>query len=382
VNPNQAPGAVRPLGEIAALFLRLGILGFGGPPAHIALMEGEVVRRGWLDRQHFLDALAATNLIPGPNSTEMAIHLGYLRGGRLGGLVAGLTFIAPAFALMLALSWAYFELRGVPQVGAVLAGLKPAALAIIVVTAGRLARTAVTDLPRLAFFGLGLVATIWLPAWQVLALLVAGLAGYWRYRPRGAGGGGVATLLAVSAPAAPAGTLLPLALVFLKAGALLFGGGYVLIPLVQAEVVDGYGWLSRQAFLDGIALGQSTPGPIVITATFVGYAAAGWAGAVVATVAVFAPAFAYVLFGTGPFLDRLRARADARAFLSGVNAAVAGAIVAAGLLLAPAALESPLAWLLFGLALLALLRTRLSSVWVLVAAAALALGAQALSRSG
>ncbi|MDE2992613.1 MAG: chromate transporter, partial [Chloroflexota bacterium] len=174
------------LAEVAGLFFKLGVIGFGGPTAHIALMEDEAVRRRkWLDRQHFLDALAATNLIPGPNSTEMAIHLGYLRAGRLGGIISGLAFILPAFVMLLALSWAYRSYGTIPEVGAVFAGLKPVVVAIIVIAAYRLAVTGITDW-RLLLIGLAFMAlTLAFRGGELVALLAAGLLGIWLYGPPG-----------------------------------------------------------------------------------------------------------------------------------------------------------------------------------------------------
>ena len=333
-------GALR---EIARLFLRLGVVGFGGPAAHIALMEDAVVhRRKWVKRQHFLDALSVTNMVPGPNSTELAIHVGYLRAGVLGGLVSGTCFILPAFLLMLALSWAYFEFGSVPQVVWLFYGVKPAIIAIIAAT----------------------------------ALIVAGLLGIALYSERsfrfpGAGllAGAYAATPMISIAGLP--TLLALAWVFLKASALLFGGGFVIIPLIEHEVVSVYGWLSAQQFIDGVAIGQATPGPIVITAAFVGYAAAGLAGAAVATAAIFLPAFVIVLAGTGPYLERIRGSEMARAFLKGTNAAVIGTILGAGILLmGSAVVDLPTALILIAAAI-ALVRFGLSTIPLIASAAAI-----------
>ena len=253
------------------------MIGFGGPAAHIALMEDAVVhRRKWVKRQHFLDALSVTNMVPGPNSSELAIHVGYLRAGVLGGLVSGICFILPAFLLMLALSWAYFEFGSVPQVVWLFYGVKPAIIAIIAATAYRLYKPAITDWPQRVLASAALVITVVAPALAVAALIVAGLIGIAIYSKASfkLPGAGVLAGAYVAAPmisVASLSTLLALAWVFLKAGALLFGGGFVIIPLIEHEVVDVYGWLSAQQFIDGVAIGQATPGPIVITAAFVGY---------------------------------------------------------------------------------------------------------------
>ncbi len=363
-----------PLREVAALFLKLGVIGFGGPTAHIAMMEEEVVRRRrWLSREHFLDALAVTNMVPGPNSTEMAIHLGYLRAGVLGGVVAGLCFIGPAFLLMLVLSWAYVQYGTLPAVGALFWGVKPVVVAIIIAAAYRLARNALTSPWLIALAALAGLGAALQPGSEVWLLLGAGLLGYlltgWRPGLRLAVPLAAPLALAVAAPS----PLLALAWVCFKTGAFLFGGGYVMIPLMEPEVVNTYGWLTHQQFLDGIALGQSTPGPIVITATFVGYLTAGLAGAVVATVAIFLPAFVIVLAGTGPFTRRLRHWQPAQRFLKGVNAAVVGTIVAASLPLARAALVDPLSVILGLGALVALVRFRVDTLPLIVGGAALGL---------
>lgn len=370
--PTETAAASR-LGEAIRLFAKLGVIGFGGPTAHIALMEEEAVRRrGWLPRQHFLDALAVTNLVPGPNSTEMAIHLGYLRAKAAGAVASGLVFILPAFLLMLLLSWAYFEYGSTPRVGALFYGVKPIVIAIIAATIWRTGRAAVTDAKLVALFGAGLATTLLLPVWEPLVLLAAGVAGVALYaQPLALGR--YLPALALLTPVAPllawqGDTLLDLALLFLRTGGLLFGGGYVMIPLIEHEVVEGFGWLTRKEFLDGVALGQSTPGPIVITATFVGYKAAGLAGAAVATAAIFLPAFVFAV-AVARFVQAARRWEAARAFLKGVGAAVVGAILAAAVSLGRTALVDPLTWLLAAAALLALVRFRMEVTYLLATGA-------------
>jgi chromate transporter len=324
---------------VLRLFLKLGIVGFGGPTAHIAMMEDEVVRnRDWLPRQHFVDALAATNLIPGPNSTEMAIHIGYRRAGVIGGIVAGVAFILPAFLMMLVLSWAYFRWSNVAGVADVFDGVKPAVIGVLAVTLWRLLRSSVKDAPQLAILiAAGAMAYVF-AGWEPLILIAAGLAGVVLYaRPRAYPKLPLLSLapwpllalplLAAAALSWHPGRLLDLALVFLRAGGLLFGGGYVLIPLIRGDVTSRFAWLTDKQFLDGVALGQMTPGPITITATFVGYGAAGFPGAIVATVAVFLPSFVFAIL-TGRFLEAIRSWTPAAAFLRGVAPAVVGAIAA------------------------------------------------------
>ncbi|MEX2237906.1 MAG: chromate efflux transporter [Dehalococcoidia bacterium] len=359
--------------ETALFFLGLGVIGFGGPQAHIALMQERAVRRrGWLSDEEFRSALAVTSLIPGPNSTEMAIHVGWLRNRRAGGLLAGVAFILPAFLLMLALSWAYFRYDNVGWIEDFFYGVKPVVPGIVAVTAWRLTRGALSDRPLIAIALLAFTATLLFPLGEPLYLVAAGVAGITLYTS--SGGSRALALLPFSAPPlllASAATYGKLAWVFFKAGALLFGGGYVMIPLIQGDVVDTYGWLSEEEFLDGIALGQSTPGPIVITATFVGYAAAGWWGAVLATVVIFLPSFLFVLFGTGPFLQRFRDSERLRAFLKGAGAAVVGALFAAAvLLLRDAVIDVPTA--LLAAAGIALLLSGRVQMVLLIAAAGLA----------
>ena len=300
----DAPEPASRLREVLGYFGTLGVIGFGGPVAHVAMMERSAVHeRGWITRQRFLDALAATNLIPGPNSTEMAIHLGYLRAGVAGAVGSGLSFILPAFFMMLGLSWAYFRYETSPAVGDFFYGIKPAVVALILVTAYRLFLTGVGaprsfvartgDWRLLAIFAVGLGLSLAYPGLEVAVLLAAGLTGLLIYGPQlraPTASLAFVPLLAVPLLAWHPGVLLDLGWLCLRTGGLLFGGGYVTIPLIEGPVVDHFGWLTREQFLAGVALGQSTPGPIVITATFVGYGAAGLSGAVVATVAIFTPA--------------------------------------------------------------------------------------------
>jgi chromate transporter len=370
--PPPAGNAAARTWELLALFLKLGVIGFGGPAAHVALMEDEtVVRRGWLDRKHFVDALATTNLVPGPNSTEMAIHLGFIRAGVPGAIVAGLAFIMPAFVLMLGLSWAYFEYGAETETEALFYGLKPVVLAIIVGAVWRLARTSVTGAPHALLFAGAFVIVLLAPGFEVLVLLGAGLIGV-ALLPRLPGGRANVLVLPLIAVLAVTtrwdDTLIDVGLLFLRTGGLLFGGGYVMIPLIEHDVVERFEWLTKEQFLDGVALGQSTPGPIVITSTFVGYGAAGWSGAVVATVAVFAPSFVFAVI-VARFTDRLRAWKLGRDFLAGVGAAVAGAILATAALLAGDALDDVLTWAIAIVALAVLTLTRTQAIYLLAAGA-------------
>lgn len=331
------------LAEIAAVFLRISAVGFGGPNAHLAIMHDELVeRRGWLSEERFVSVVGITNLLPGPNSSEVAIHLGYLRGGRPGGLVAGIAFGIPSFLAVVLLSWLYFAGSDLPLRAGVSAGLQPAVVAVLAVALWRL-RGVVTEtelsLGASTSLAIGaLVLTLAFPGWEPLVLLGAGLIALTlaRLAP------GLAELSTPILAAVMGVAALPaLAWVFLKTGALLFGGGYVLVPLLQPEVV-GRGWLSEGQFLDGIAIGQVTPGPIVMTAAFVGYAVAGLGGAAVAAVAIYLPSFLAVLGLSGPLLDRALESRPLRVFVAGVTAAAFGAIAAAGYILGRQALTGPI----------------------------------------
>jgi chromate transporter len=359
--------------EVARYFLRLGALGFGGPNAHIAAMHEDLVeRRGWLDQRHFLDVVGITNLIPGPNSSEIAIHIGYLRAGVPGGLVAGLSFLLPAFFMLLVISWAYFGTSGFDAREDLLAGIQPVALAAIVVALWRLRdgwwggwRKPVLALAALGF-------TLAFPRLSPLVLLAAGLGSVLAARPWAGG----AAIIPVVLAAIPGASLGALAWLFLRTGLLLFGGGLVLVPLLAPEVV-GRGWLTESQFLDGIALGQATPGPIVLTSVFVGYGVQGVAGAIVATAAIYLPSFVAVLAGTGPFLRRVRGRPAVAAFVEGVTAAAMGASLAAAILLAPAALDAAFPVAVFVLAVVAML-LRVPVVLAVAGGAALGLAGGAL----
>jgi chromate transporter len=362
------------LWTIARTFLRLGIVGFGGPAAHIAMMQEEFVeRRGWIDRDRFADALGVTGLIPGPNSSELAIHIGYTMAGQPGALIAGVCFALPAVVLMTLLSAAYFRAGRFSIRADLFAGLQAVVIAVIAVTLWRL-RSAVRTLLLLAVAAAVAILTVFLPALEPIWLLAAGALALgvwagkrWR-RARGEVSAGTASFLPVLVGVATGAAALPaLAWVFLKTGALLFGGGYVLIPLLQPEVV-ARGWLTESQFLDGIALGQATPGPIVTASAFVGYAVAGLSGAIVATVAIYLPSFVIVMAGTGPFLRSFRDRPAVRAFVGGVTAAALGAVAGAGVTLGRVGLNSPLKAAIGIAAFVALLRR--VPIWVVLPAAA------------
>lgn len=360
---------------VAGLFLKLGAISFGGPAAHIALMEQEVVRkRAWLDREHFLDLLAATNLVPGPNATEMAIHIGYVHAGWPGLIVGGAAFILPAFLISLALSWIYGRFGALSEGQALFYGINPVVMAIILVATYRLGRTALRDRVSVVLSVVALGAAL-LDVDEVLILLGAGVAGvlvdaapdWWA---RGASAawilpfvprlGAVATRTAWLDD-----RLVALGLFFLKVGSVLFGSGMVLFAFIQQDVVARFGWLSQQQLIDAIAVGQMTPGPVLSSATFIGYLVSGWPGAVVATASVFAPSFVIVSL-VGPLIPRMRKSPIAQAFLKGVNAAVVALILSVSLSLFRSAITDGWTVLIMAMGLLALLRYRVDTFWLVL----------------
>ena len=358
------------LGEIAALFLRLGFTAFGGPAAHVALMEEEVVRRRrWLTAEAFLDRVGVTSLIPGPNSTELAMLVGYERAGVRGLVIAGLCFIVPAAAITLGFAWAYVAYGGLPEVAGVLYGLKPVVIAIVVAALWSLAQT-VARTPTAAALVLGAaIANLWLGE-ELGVLVVTGLvsAALARRAPWHAGVAAAAATAPVATTGATAFGLLPLFLFFLEVGAVLFGSGYVLVAFLRGELVVERGWLGEAELLDAVAIGQVTPGPVFTTATFIGYLLGGTAGAAVATVGIFLPAFVFVAV-SGPLVARIRGSSTAAAFLDGVNAA---AVALMGVVVARLALvaivDLPTALLAIGGAFV-LVVTGVSSIWLLAAGA-------------
>ncbi len=345
------------LKELAKLFFKLGVIGFGGPNAHIAMMEDEVVKtRQWLSREQFLDLLGATNLIPGPNSTEMAIHIGYLYAGWLGLIVAGVGFILPAVLITIGFAWVYVAFGAIPQVAFLLYGIKPAVLAVILDALWRLGKKAVKT-RKLLVIAIAVALLVWLTQVnEIIALLLGGLLGMiWLQFPDQGDSSdeqanlliaGIAIATASKATAAIVVTsqvsLWKLGWAFLKIGSILFGGGYVLLSFVQGELVEGYGWLTQQQLLDAIAVGQFTPGPILSTATFIGYVIAGVPGAIVATIGIFLPSFVWVVV-LNPLVPYLRRSKWSSAFLDAVNVSALALMVVVTLQLAISTLGRPTA---------------------------------------
>jgi chromate transporter len=375
---NPPPGRT-PLRELALLFLRLGSTAFGGPAAHVAMMEDEVVRRrGWLTREEFLDLLGATNLIPGPNSTEMAIHVGHRRAGLPGLVVAGACFIVPAAAIVTAIAWAYVRFGALPATGALLRGVKPVVVAIVAQALWGFARVAVRGPGRAAVAAAAALAAA-LGANELAILVAAGAAvaafrAGARARPAAPAllpPGGWLPALGLAAAGAPVATS-QLFLVFLKIGSVLYGSGYVLLAFLRTDLVHRLGWLTEAQLLDAVAVGQVTPGPLSTTATFVGFVLAGLPGAAAAPVGIFLPAFVFVAL-SGPLVPRLRRSAVAGAFLDGVNLASLALMAVVTAQLARAAIAGLPTALLAAASGVLLVRFRVGSSWLVLGGAALGL---------
>lgn len=339
--------------EVAAVFLKLGILGFGGPAAHLALMEEEIVtKRKWLDREHFLDLAGLTNLIPGPNSTELAIHLGYVRAGWRGLLAGGICFLVPAIVITILFAIGYGALADVELFTY---GLKPAVIAVIIAAAWRLGCTAVKGAPH-ALLGAAVAVAVLMGAGVLTALAAGAVLG--------------TLVLARPRPgtAREAVSLTVLGLLFLKVGSVLYGSGYVLVAFLERDFVVRHGWMTQPELLDAIAVGQFTPGPVLSTAAFIGYRLAGGWGAVVATVAIFTPSFVFVAL-LGPWVKRLRASPWAASFLDAVKVAAVALLVAVLMRLVRATLVDWPTWSIAVVATVAALRFRVGAIWLLAAGA-------------
>jgi len=390
------------LKELALFFLRLGVTAFGGPAAHIAIMEDELVRRRkWLSREKFLDLLGASSLIPGPSSSELAIHIGYLRAGWAGLLVGGTCFIFPAAILVGIIAWAYVRFGHLPAVAALLYGVKPVVIAVILQALWGLGRTAVKSWVLAIAGALGVALSF--AKVNVLLILfgtgavLAGIHALSRNRPGNRKAAGVLTLVSGLRGARPvlarifpwAGAtgvaavipgMWPLFLVFLRIGSIVFGSGYVLLAFLRADLVVHRAWVTDAQLVDAVAIGQVTPGPVFTTATFLGYLLRGPAGALVATVGIFLPAFILVAV-SGPLIPLLRRSATAGAFLDGVNVASLALMAAVSYQLGRSAIVD---WLTIGLAMASavlLLRFRINSAWLVLGGAVLGIAAR-LVRGG
>lgn len=391
-NFNSAQASLgKRLWQLAATFLKLGAIAFGGPQAEIAVQHAEVVsQRQWLTQAQFTEGIAICELLPGPAATQVAIYIGYVRAKQLGALVAGIAFILPAFLLVLFLSWAYFRFQQLPQISALFLGVSPVVIALIVDFCWQLARTTLQTRLQQAIAIAVFVCSL-LHVNPLTLLLLAGLVGSWQYgvdlphRPNQLRSIGLplAGLLASSSAIAQAdvwGTeriraiFWPLTLFFLKVGGLVYGGGLVIVPLMEAEVVRQQ-WLAPGEFLVAVAIGQLSPGPVTLTAAVIGYKVAGVLGAIVATVAIFLPSFAFIML-VAPWLLKLRETRWLQGFLQGITPAVLGAIAATTIPLARHALIQPTVSLsiasvgIGAIALVALLHYK-TPPWLLVPGGAL-----------
>jgi chromate transporter len=354
------------LREIAKEFLRLGFVAYGGPAAHIAMMEERLVRRrSWVSSERFLDLVGAVNLLPGPSSTELAIYLGEIRGGLAGLILAGACFILPAALLVVAMAWAYGKFGAIPQVSGLLFGMKPVVVALIAQAVWNLARTALKN-SWLALLACAVVLFVLLGVNILLVLIGAGL--LWMLIRAGrnlvnsdAAGAGIFGLF--SATACASAGMLPVFLYFLKIGVVLFGSGYVLLAVLRADLVVKLHWLKDAQLLDAIAVSQATPGPFFTVATFIGYLLGGWRGAGLATVGMFLPAFVYVAI-TASFLPQLRKSTLASAFLDGVNAAAVALMAFVGWQFARATLVNVPAVLMAVVSVLLVFRFKVNSAWL------------------
>lgn len=387
------------LGSIFGLFFRLGLTAFGGPAAHIAILEDEVVtRRRWMERQHFVDLIGATSLLPGPNSTEMVLHAGFERRGIGGLLAAGLGFLLPAAGMTCGLAALYVAFGSLPRIEPFLAGVKPVVVVLIGLALYRLGPKAIGGW-KTAVIAAATAAAVVAGVSEVVAILAGGLLGMLWLRftapPPAAAAAlappalgplelagasasplpAAATAAGATGAAAAAGAaglasvpLWKLGLIFLKVGAVLYGSGYVLFAFLEGELVQARGWLTEDQLLDAIAVGQLTPGPVLTTATFVGYLLAGLPGAGVATLGIFLPAFVLIPL-VNPVIPKLRRSPWASAFLDAVNAASIALMAVVTVELAAASLRTPLAWAIAAAAALAALRFKVGAPWLVLGGA-------------
>ncbi len=362
------------LAEVAAVFLKLGTIAFGGPAAHIAMMNEEIVqKRKWVNQETFLDLLGATNLIPGPNSTELAIHLGYRRAGWPGLIVAGVCFIVPAMLIVLAFAILYSRFGKLPEMSALLYGIKPVIIAVVVQALWMLSRTAVkgsvtavvgTAVLVAAFFGINEILLLALAGITVLLvqqrhMLRSKLFSLVPAAPL------YVAWTATKVPTADSASLGKLFWLFLKIGSVLYGSGYVLLAFLQAEFVERWHAITPNQLLDAVAVGQFTPGPVFTTATFIGYLIAGTPGAILATIGIFLPAFVFVAL-VNPWVDRLRKSALAGSFLDGVNVA---SLAMMALVTGQLGLSAVVDWftaLLTIVSLVLVFRFKINSAWLVL----------------
>ena len=367
--------------SLASVFLKLGVIGFGGPAAHIAMMEAEIVTdRQWLERSQFLDLLGATNLIPGPNSTEMAIHVGYIYGGVWGLMVAGICFLFPAIIMTTILAIIYTQFGSLPQIAPLLFGIKPAVIVVIISALYRLGKKAIKQRKFWLIFLLVIILNL-LGLNEIFSLLLGGLFGMVGLILIESKANTIPLLVffisnniaQATNQSKPTPSLWQLGLFFLKIGSILFGSGYVLIAFLEGELVNQYGWLTQQQLLDAIAIGQFTPGPLLSTATFIGYVILGMPGAIVATLGICLPSF-FIVLAVNPIIPKLRRSKWTAAFLDAVNVSAVAIMVVVTLNLLYQILwvptdGLPVNWeaiLIIILAGFALFKYKLNAAWVVL----------------
>ncbi|PEN13899.1 chromate transporter [Longibacter salinarum] len=367
--------------ELARLFFKLGVIAFGGPAAHIAMMEDEIVkRRGWMSRQHFLDLIGATNLIPGPNSTEMTMHVGFERRGWPGLFTTGACFIFPAAVLTGTLAWLYVQYGQLPNVEPFLIGIKPAVLAVIVGALWRLGDSALKSW-KLVPIAIGVAALLVLGVGEIWSLLAGGvigmlaLVGVNRLSTSRASWFLLVSPVPLLSSESTSPTLTNVFLFFLKVGAILYGSGYVLVAFLEGSVVGEYGWMTQQQLLDAIAAGQFTPGPVLTTSTFIGFVVMAeqglqmsLAGAAVATLGIFLPSFIFVAL-LNPIVPRLRDSIWSASFMDAVNVSAVALMAVVSAELGLATLTSLPNAIVFLLAMIAVFALRLSSLYIVLGGA-------------
>jgi len=387
LSPRQQRQRLR---ELATVFLRLGLIAFGGPAAHIAMMDDEVVKRHrWMSREKLLDLIGVTNLLPGPNSTELAIHIGYERGGWRGLLIAGSCFILPAMLIVWALAAIYARYQTLPQLQWLLYGIKPVIIAIVLQALWNLGKKAAKDVPT-TIAGVAAVIAYFSGLNEVLLLLILGivvmLVKNWQSRGTTTGAfllpfSGVLAQAGGAATATASISWVGVFLFFLKVGCVLYGSGYVLLAFLQRDLVERNHWLTSQQLLDAVAIGQLTPGPVFTTATFIGYLLAGNAGAITGTIGIFLPAFLLV-WCVNPLVPKLRQSSWASGFLDGVNAASLGLMASVTYTLGRTALLDWLTVVLAILSAIAVFRLKVNSAWLVLAGGAVGFTSYLLRYSG
>lgn len=339
--------------EITRIFLKLGLIAFGGPAAHISMMDDEIIeKRKWISREKFVDFIGVTNLIPGPNSTEMVIYLGQQRGGVLGLFNAGISFIFPAMIISLIFAFLYLEYGNIPEVNSILWGIKPVTIAIVIKALYRLSKTVIKD-KFVLIFGIIIGGVYFLGISEISLLFITGFIMMLiknKYKMKN-------KFLSISSPL--------IFLIFLKIGAVLYGSGYVLLAFLEAEFVDKLGILTRAEIIDAVAIGQLKPGPIFTTATFIGYLLNGISGAILATIGIFVPSFLIVLI-LGPALEKVRNSTWLAGFLDGINIASLILMLGVSVKLATSSIVNIPTFLIFSISYILITKFKVNVVWVII----------------